>query len=81
MLSFVTVLVCSNVLSMQENYRLYWTVSPIVGEIVSQERYIFNIFKDRAAWPGASTSAAAAKDDDEDIDLFGSDSEDEEKVG
>ena len=48
---------------------------------MSQERYIFIIFKDRAAWPGASTSAAAAKDDDEDIDLFGSDSEDEEKVG
>ncbi|GMR44159.1 hypothetical protein PMAYCL1PPCAC_14354, partial [Pristionchus mayeri] len=36
--------------------------------------------KERSEWPGATTSAAAEKDDDEDIDLFGSDSEDEEKA-
>ncbi|KAF8359643.1 eef-1B.1 [Pristionchus pacificus] len=36
--------------------------------------------KERAEWAGATTSAAAAADDDEDIDLFGSDSEDEEKA-
>ncbi|GMT21114.1 hypothetical protein PFISCL1PPCAC_12411 [Pristionchus fissidentatus] len=59
--------------------------APAAGKFAHVARWYKNIAsydkKERSEWPGATTSAAApAADDDEDIDLFGSDSEDEEKA-